>query len=444
MKQQEEESKDRVNDIERMSKEIEGYQKSLKAQEKQIQSKSREIEGLRKEATAQQQQFRSMQEKLQTQENQNVSTVQQMNQLRDEMQSQDKESKSVTKQLKGLQNDIQVRDVNIEKMKTQIKSQQKAYKVQEKENESKTQQIVQLQERLHDKDQEEQTLRETLRTREEQNTTMVQQLERLHQDAERRTEDINRLNSEIEENQRKLKQQEEEKLLMTNQLELIRNEGIAKNHTIEALEERLRRSYTLSVVHDDNAQTDEREEEIERKEQERPHGDGALYKKHCDIVSNWNTLTEKLKKFAAPLKGRDDDEKQSLEHQQGGLSADKLLAEYENAYRLINQQKARLEQMQDSNLSELISHQKELSVKYLISIQTVRILSVYAIVSTLFFGSVSCVHIHGVLLSGNRQKIGVQIILKKRRNRSEKGAISENQGESKGISVSHREDCQSM
>ena len=367
-------SKDRKNDIERMSKEIEGHQKSLKAQEKQIQSKSREINGLQKEATAQQRQFRSLQQKLQTQEQQNVSMARSMNQLKAKVQSQEKDNQSITKQLKGLQKDMQVRDGNIEKMKKHIKSQQKAHKVQETENQLKTQQIVRLQERLQVKDQEEQALRQTLQTREEQNTSMEQQLERLQQDTELRTADINRLNAEIVEKQRKLRQQEEEKLLMTNQLEQIRNEGMTKDQAIEALEERLRRSYTLSAVHDDNTQTDEKEDNIEGKEQERTHGDGALYKKHCDIVTEWNTLTEKLEKLAESLKIGDDDEKQASVQQQGGLSADNLLDEYENAYRLINRQKARLEQVKDLNLSELILHQNELSVKYLISIQTVPIL----------------------------------------------------------------------
>ena len=356
---------DRNSDIERMSKEIEGHQKSIKSQQAQIQSKSRQIDGFQKDAALQQQQIRSLQEKLQTQEKQNVSMVQQTNQLKERVQIQEREKQSMTEQLKGLQGDIQIRDGNIEKMKKQIESQQKAYKVQEKANQSKTQQIVHLQERLQDKDQEEQTLRQTLRTREEENTSMVQQLERLQQEAERRAEDINRLNGEIAQNRRTLQQQEEEKLSMTNQLERARIQGTAGEQKIEALQERLRRSYTLSAVRDENKQTDEKEDENEEKEQERAHGDGALYKKHGDIVTEWNVLTEKLQQLAHPLDGANEDEKQPVEQQQKHLPADELLHEYDMSNRLMSRQKERLKLVEDnSHLSELILHKKALRVKF--------------------------------------------------------------------------------
>ena len=95
-------------------------------------------------------------------------------------------------------------------------------------------------------------------------------------------------------------------------------------------------------------------------------------------------MTEKLEKLTKSSKRGDDDEKEPDEQQQGGLSADNLLAEYENAYRLINQQKARLEQVKDTNLNELILHQNELSVKYLFATRIVRILSIYSNVSIPF------------------------------------------------------------
>ena len=156
---------------------------------------------------------------------------------------------------------------------------------------------------------------------------------------------------------------------MLKQMQL---DGDAKTKEIESLKEKLSKSYTLSVVQDGNVQNEEKEDEIEAKEKDMTHGDGTLYSKHTEIVSGWNGLTEKLRELAEPLKkGDDDDEKQPSKQQQGVSSADKLLVEYEQNWSLVNQQKVRLKQVQDSHLSELVSHRNKLNVKYLISMLSV-------------------------------------------------------------------------
>ena len=348
---------DQNSNIQIKANEIQRHQKSLKVQEKQIQSKSREIEGLRKEATAQQQRFQLL-------ENKNVSMVQQMNQLKEKVQSQEKEKQSMTKQLKGLQRDVQFRNRNIEKMKKQIESQQKAHNVQEKENQSQTQQIVRLQQRLKLQDQAKQKLQQTLQNREKENRSMVQQLERLQQETEGKAAEIRRAGKEIYDTRKTLDEEQKEKRSILNQLQQVRNEGVVKDKQIADLKETLDRSYTLDVVDDRRMQSEETKDEDEAKANPQGHGDHALYDKHRSIVSEWNVLTEKLQKLADPLKGGNDDEKQPAEPKQGALSAGKLLREYEASSRLMNQQNERLKLVDDSHLSDLVSHQKSLNVEY--------------------------------------------------------------------------------
>ena len=174
----------------------------------------------------------------------------------------------------------------------------------------------------------------------------------------RQEQDIQSLRERFEkELEVKEEQNESQRIQFEKELE-------AQKQLIETLKEQLDRSYTLNVVH---CEYEEKRDEIEVKEEEVVHGDGELYRRHRDIVEEWNVLTGKLEKLAreATLKGGDDDEKQPEKRQQErpGLSADELYREYVHSYNLIQRQNVRLEQVEDEqHLKELILQQDGLRV----------------------------------------------------------------------------------
>ena len=129
-------------------------------------------------------------------------------------------------------------------------------------------------------------------------------------------------------------------------------------------------SYTLiqvlSAEQDDKIQLENtgKGDDDEAKGKEASHDDVELYQKHSRIVSEWDAVSQKLQKLSESLNHGDDDEKQ-LAKQQADFSVDKEIETLETSYRLINQQKIRLRRMTNVYLSDLISHQNGLSVKYL-------------------------------------------------------------------------------
>ena len=143
-----------------------------------------------------------------------------------------------------------------------------------------------------------------------------------------------------------------------------RKHNTAKELKMEALEERLSRSYTISAVHVLETPTEETQHQKDLRNNRCIHEDSALYQKHRDIVSEWNVLTQTLQKLAEPLIEENDDEKEPADQKQETLSTDEILRQYEQSHCLIHQQQTRLKRMEHVLRSDLVSHQNGLIVMY--------------------------------------------------------------------------------
>ena len=163
------------------------------------------------------------------------------------------------------------------------------------------------------------------------------QVKELQRDIVDRKSVTERMRKELIKSRKELDDKEKEIVI---ERERRKSEAKVKDKQIENLKEILS-PYTLGPAIHQNKSFDEKQDQNKVKEKEMVHGDGALYNKHYQIISEWNVLTEKLKELAGPLKEGNDDLKYSA-GKPGILSADKLLSEYQHSYRLIHQQQTRL------------------------------------------------------------------------------------------------------
>lgn len=220
----------------------------------------------------------------------------------------------------------------------------------------KLQQLPQLQAKLQDTDHELEVLRNECDRLTSEGMAKDQQTVSLKVKLKKEQDNSNRVKNELE--------------ILRNECDRVTSEGILKDQEIVSLKDKLSSAYTLSEVHHPNSGKKETMDMNAVKEKVKKSEDGAFYQKHAIILSEWNILTEKLEKLAKPLKERDDDEKQPAEQDETALSADKLLRKYGESHSLIHQQQRRLSRMENVFMSDLISHQNGLSVKYSICFQS--------------------------------------------------------------------------